>query len=117
MQEYFKKRLAECGGHALLFVTLCREAGIPARRVFTPVFESPDIYTLGSHETSEFYTKEHGWIPIDNTTENECGIQYEILTLWRKNYLDPKKILSPELKNITVTYKNRQGKQIVLKGR
>lgn len=82
IKEYLATRKAECGGYALVFTVLCRALDIPARRVFSPIFEYPTSRSLGSHETSEFYVKGHGWIPVNNTN-NSFGWTSRVLSLWR----------------------------------
>ena len=52
----------DCGAQALLFITMCRIAGIPAKWqsgwYVNPVFGSP-------HDWAFFYVKPYGWIPVD----------------------------------------------------
>lgn len=48
----------DCGVQALLFITLCRVAGIPARwqaGLYTSPFE------ISCHDWAQFYTASHGW--------------------------------------------------------
>lgn len=48
----------DCGVQALLFITLCRETGIPARwqaGLYTSPFE------ISCHDWAQFYTNAHGW--------------------------------------------------------
>lgn len=52
----------DCGVQALLFITLCRMAGIPA------VWESglyASEYFTGPHDWAKFYTPEFGWLYAD----------------------------------------------------
>lgn len=52
----------DCGLQALLFITLCRATGIPARwRSGSSV--TPDA--IGSHDWAEFYVAPYGWLPCD----------------------------------------------------
>jgi len=115
IKEYLERKEGECGGFALIFAALCREAGIPARRVFSPIFEYPDDGTFGSHETSEFYVKGYGWIPVNNTND-QFGSFTDVLSLWRTSYVDYSEILYPDLGDITVTYTLSTGRRIVLTG-
>ena len=52
----------DCGFQALLFITMCRIAGIPARWqsgwYINPVFASP-------HDWALFYVEPYGWLPAD----------------------------------------------------
>ena len=52
----------DCGLQALLFITLCRILGIPARWE-SGLFVSPDH--VGCHDWALFYTEAHGWLPAD----------------------------------------------------
>jgi len=57
-----EKRYGDCGQIAMLFITLCRIKGIPAR------WESgwmlyPDM--TGLHDWCVIYLDPHGWIPVD----------------------------------------------------
>ena len=52
----------DCGFQALLFITMCRIAGIPAR------WQSGwyiDKYFASPHDWALFYVKPYGWIPAD----------------------------------------------------
>lgn len=61
--EYAAANLrGDCGLQALLFITLCRVLGIPAR------WESglmADPTYIGSHDWAQFYTEAWGWLPAD----------------------------------------------------
>lgn len=52
----------DCGVQALLFITLCRCAGIPARWQ-SGVFVTP--YDVGSHDWAMFYVDPYGWVFAD----------------------------------------------------
>jgi transglutaminase-like putative cysteine protease len=52
----------DCGVQALLFITLCRITGIPARwqsGLYTTK------YTAGSHDWAQFYIAPYGWLFAD----------------------------------------------------
>ncbi|MBQ9409868.1 MAG: transglutaminase domain-containing protein [Clostridia bacterium] len=52
----------DCGIQAILFITLCRILGIPAR------WQSGwtvDKFTTGDHDWAQFYTEEFGWLFAD----------------------------------------------------
>lgn len=52
----------DCGMQALLFITLCRIAGIPARWQ-SGLYAAPG--DVGSHDWAEFYCERLGWLPVD----------------------------------------------------
>ena len=52
----------DCGQEALLFITLCRYNGIPARWQ-SGWFTFPGGKTI--HDWAEIYLKPYGWIPVD----------------------------------------------------
>ena len=52
----------DCGLQALLFITLCRLAGVPARWQSGLAAEPDDI---GSHDWAQFYVKPWGWLFCD----------------------------------------------------
>lgn len=74
--EYTAKGLrGDCGLQALLFITLCRILGIPARWE-SGLFASPQH--VGSHDWAQFYTEAFGWLPVDCSfggTAHRCGNQ------------------------------------------
>jgi hypothetical protein len=116
MEEYLDRKEAECGGYAHVFQALCRAAGIPARRVFSPILEAPDDKTFGSHETSEFYLQGTGWVPVNNTF-NVFGSTSAVISLWRQmpdGMAEPG--LSPTLREITVEYRKPDGRKCRIRG-
>lgn len=52
----------DCGVQALLFITLCRSVGIPARWQSCLCTEPPEP---GSHDWAEFYVEPYGWLFAD----------------------------------------------------
>lgn len=52
----------DCGVHAMLFITLCRAAGIPARWQ-TGWQTEPGSHNM--HDWAEFYVEPWGWLPAD----------------------------------------------------
>ncbi|WFA10419.1 transglutaminase-like domain-containing protein [Tissierella sp. Yu-01] len=52
----------DCGVQALLFITLCRIAGIPARWQ-SGLYVTP--YYIGCHDWAEFYIEPYGWLFAD----------------------------------------------------
>ena len=63
LSEYCRtKRYGDCGQEALLFITLCRLNGIPARwqSGWNTFPGGKDI-----HDWTEIYLAPHGWMPVD----------------------------------------------------
>ena len=52
----------DCGAQALVFITMCRIAGIPARWQ-SGHYSNP--VRVGSHDWSRFYIEEYGWLYAD----------------------------------------------------
>ena len=52
----------DCGIQALLFITLCRIVGVPARWQSGLVI---DPYRIGCHDWAEFYIEPYGWLFAD----------------------------------------------------
>jgi transglutaminase-like putative cysteine protease len=57
-----EKKYGDCGQEALLFITLCRYNGIPARWQ-SAWFTFPGGKTI--HDWTEIYLKPYGWVPVD----------------------------------------------------
>jgi TPR repeat protein len=56
------RRYGDCGQEALLFITLCRISGIPAR------WQSGFLTFPGkqiTHDWAEIYIEPYGWLPVD----------------------------------------------------
>lgn len=58
----FEHRYGDCGQEALLFITMCRIAGVPAR--WQSGFMTFPGNT-GMHDWTEIYIKPYGWLPVD----------------------------------------------------
>jgi transglutaminase-like putative cysteine protease len=56
------KRYGDCGQHALLFITLCRLNGIPARWQ-SGWYTFPGAKDI--HDWAEIYLPPYGWVPVD----------------------------------------------------
>ena len=57
-------QMGDCGMHALLFISLCRASGIPARwqaGLYTPPWEA------GMHDWAQFYVAPYGWLFADGS--------------------------------------------------
>jgi transglutaminase-like putative cysteine protease len=55
-------RRGDCGVRSMLFITLCRAAGIPARWQ-SGWYTRPDAWDM--HDWAEFYVEPWGWLPAD----------------------------------------------------
>lgn len=61
-QKLFTAKRGDCGVHAILFITMCRYAGIPAR--WQSGWESkPEDWNM--HDWAEFHVEPWGWLPAD----------------------------------------------------
>ena len=61
--EYAATQLrGDCGLYAVMFITLCRISGIPARWQ-SGLYAAPG--DVGSHDWAEFYSERLGWLPVD----------------------------------------------------
>jgi Transglutaminase-like superfamily len=56
------KRYGDCGQEGILFITLCRIAGLPARWQSGFMTYPGDE---GMHDWAEIYLRPYGWIPVD----------------------------------------------------
>jgi hypothetical protein len=57
-----EKKYGDCGQEGMLFITLCRIAGIPARWQSGFMVYPGDE---GMHDWTEIYIKPYGWLPVD----------------------------------------------------
>jgi tetratricopeptide (TPR) repeat protein len=68
---------AECRGYTILFVALCRAAGVPARPVWGLAMLPPKPESPGgdysSHNFAEVYIPGSGWIPVDPQKPETLG--------------------------------------------
>ncbi len=66
VQQIVTQRTGDCSDHALLFVTLARALGIPARVVLGLRYMGDDAQAFGPHEWCEVVL-EGRWLPVDPT--------------------------------------------------
>jgi transglutaminase-like putative cysteine protease len=58
----YQNKYGDCGQEAILFITLCRIAGVPARwQSGFMTFPGDE----GMHDWAEIYVKPYGWLPVD----------------------------------------------------
>lgn len=63
LPEYMATGLkGDCGIYALLFITLCRIAGVPAKWQ-SGLYATP--LTIGCHDWAQFYIEPYGWLYAD----------------------------------------------------
>ncbi len=58
-----EKKAGDCGMEALLFITLCRLNGIPAR--WESGWRIKNGGATGMHDWAEIYLEPYGWVPVD----------------------------------------------------
>ncbi len=61
----------DCTEHTLLFVALCRAAGLPAREVSGLVYAGPAERVFGMHQWAQVYVGE--WVDVDPAL-NQCPV-------------------------------------------
>lgn len=61
-EKAFRSRRGDCGVQSMLFITMCRIAGIPAR--WQSGWETKRV-DLNMHDWAEFYVEPWGWLPAD----------------------------------------------------
>ena len=83
-------RKGDCGVMAILFITLCRIAGIPARWQSGLDAEPNDV---GEHDWAQFYVPSIGWVYCDPSFGRSCRLR-NLETLWNFYFgnLDPYRI-------------------------
>ncbi len=63
--EYVSRNLrGDCGFHAILFITLCRVEGIPARWQ-SGWYANPTANGPSPHDWAQFYVEPYGWLYVD----------------------------------------------------
>lgn len=64
VMDLLKSRKGECSAHALLFTTLARAAGIPAREAGGWLYMDDTYQAFGGHAWNEVILDGH-WVPVD----------------------------------------------------
>jgi tetratricopeptide (TPR) repeat protein len=76
-EEIADRGYAECRGYTVLFVTLCRAAGVPARPIWglaiLPATKTAPKGDYGSHNWAEVYILGVGWVPVDPQKPETLG--------------------------------------------
>jgi hypothetical protein len=62
--DLIKSRKGECSAHALLFTTLARAAGIPAREAWGWMYMGDTYQSFGGHAWNEVIL-DGQWVPVD----------------------------------------------------
>ena len=69
VDEIVERGHAECRGYAMLFVGLCRAAGVPCRPVWGLARVAPgqdrQFGDIASHNWADLYVSGVGWVPVD----------------------------------------------------
>ena len=65
--EILRRRRGSCSELAALFVSMCRNLGIPARRVSATVLRAPGqpCFDVIHHVWAEYFSPRYGWAPVD----------------------------------------------------
>ena len=64
ISQYVVENLkGDCGFYAILFITMCRIAGVPARWQ-SGLYVNPNGF-VSPHDWAQFYIKPYGWLPAD----------------------------------------------------
>ena len=58
----FEHKYGDCGQQGMLFITMCKIAGVPARWQ-SGWYINPEDYDM--HDWAEIYIQPYGWIPVD----------------------------------------------------
>jgi protein-glutamine gamma-glutamyltransferase len=81
--EIIATKKGDCSEHALLFVTLARAAGIPARQVGGLMYMGDDVKSFGGHAWDEVALDGH-WVPVDPSWD-ETTLDAAHITLERND--------------------------------
>jgi hypothetical protein len=83
VSEIITSKKGDCSEHALLFVTLARAAGIPARQVGGLMYMGDDVKAFGGHAWNEV-ALDGRWVPVDPTWD-ETTVDATHITLERND--------------------------------
>ena len=75
VEKVYSCKRGDCGTQALLFVSLCRASGVPARWQSGWVTR-PREWNM--HDWAEFYTPQYGWLPADPSVGRRKSDEPEI---------------------------------------
>jgi hypothetical protein len=73
VDDILERGHAECRGYTVLFVALCRAAGVPARPVWGVAFVPGGKPDFASHNWAEVYVAGVGWAPVDPQRPESFG--------------------------------------------
>ena len=73
VDDILERGHAECRGYTVLFVALCRAAGVPARPVWGVALLPGSKPDYASHNWAEVYVSGAGWVPVDPQRPESFG--------------------------------------------
>ncbi len=73
VDDILERGHAECRGYTVLFVALCRAAGVPARPVWGVALLPGSKPDYASHNWAEVYVAGVGWVPVDPQRPESFG--------------------------------------------
>jgi tetratricopeptide (TPR) repeat protein len=73
VDDILERGHAECRGYTVLFVALCRAAGVPARPVWGVALLPGNKPDYASHNWAEVYVAGVGWVPVDPQRPESLG--------------------------------------------
>jgi tetratricopeptide (TPR) repeat protein len=73
VDDILERGHAECRGYTVLFVALCRAAGVPARPVWGVALLPGGKPDYASHNWAEVYVTGVGWVPVDPQRPESFG--------------------------------------------
>jgi tetratricopeptide (TPR) repeat protein len=73
VDDILERKHAECRGYTVLFVALCRAAGVPARPVWGVALLPGSKPDYASHNWAEVYVGGVGWVPVDPQRPESFG--------------------------------------------
>jgi transglutaminase superfamily protein/tetratricopeptide repeat protein len=73
VDDILERGHAECRGYTVLFVALCRAAGVPARPVWGVALVPGGKPDYASHNWAEVYVGGVGWVPVDPQRPESFG--------------------------------------------